>query len=83
MVAGLVSGGSPGHQTVTGRSWMMSGVAMAARCRPDSPPQVRWIVSPQVSGASTLGRMQWASIRASSHDGPSGSAGWMTIVREG
>ena len=32
------NGGSPGHQTVTGRSWMISGVAIADRCRPASPP---------------------------------------------
>ena len=27
--------------------------------------------------------MQCASTRASNHDGPSGSADWMTIVRDG
>ena len=81
--AGLVSGGSPGHQTVTGRSWMISGVAIAARWRPDSPPQVTLMVSAQVSGASGRGMTQCASMRASSHDGPSGSADWMTIVRDG
>jgi hypothetical protein len=56
----------------------MSGVAIAAGG--DAAP-VTWIVSAQV-GASR-GTMQWASTRASSHDGPSGSAEWMTIVRDG
>ena len=77
------NGGSPGHQTVTGRSWMISGVTIADRCRPASPPAVRWIVSAQVSGASSRGSTQCASTRASSHDGPSGSADWTTIVRDG
>src|SRR4051794_5403924 len=80
---GLVSGGSPGHHTVTGRSWMISGVAIADRWRPASPPHVTWIVSAQVSGASGRGMTQCASARASSQDGPSGSADWMTTVREG
>ena len=61
----------------------MSGSAIADRCGPASPPQVTWIVSAHVSGASARGTMQWASTRASSHDGPSGSADWMTIVRDG
>ena len=61
----------------------MSGVAIAARWRPDSPPQVTWMVSAQVSGASSRGTMQCASTRASNHDGPSGSAEWMTMVRDG
>ena len=34
-------------------------------------------------GRPRRGRTQCASIRASSHDGPSGSADWMTIVRDG
>ena len=46
------SGGSPGHQTVTGRSWMSSGATSADRCRPVSPPAVRKISSVHVSGAS-------------------------------
>ena len=79
----LVSGGSPGHQTVTGRSWMTSGMAIAERCSPASPPHVTWIVSAHVSGASSRGIMQCASTRASNHDGPSGSADLMTIVRDG
>ena len=62
---------------------MISGVAIADRCRPASPPQMTWIVSAQISGASGRGMMQCASIRASSQDGPSGSADWMTIVRDG
>ena len=77
------NGGSPGHQTVAGRSWMISGVTIAERCRPASPPAIRWMVSAQVSGASSRGRMQCASTRASIHDGPSGSADWTTIVRDG
>ena len=81
--AGLLSGGSPGHQTVTGRSWTTSGVAIADRWRPASPPAVTWIVSAHVSGASSRGRTQCASTRASSQEGPSGSAAWMTIVRDG
>ena len=77
------NGGSPGHQTVTGRSWMMSGVTSAARWRPASPPAVRWMVSAQISGASARGSTQCASTRASIHDGPSGSADWTTTVRDG
>ncbi len=78
-----VNGGSPGHQTVVGRSWTMSGVTMADRCRPASPPAVSWMVSAQISGASARGSTQCASTWASIHDGPSGSADWTTIVREG
>ena len=62
---------------------MISGVAIADRWRPASPPHVRWIVSAHVSGASSRGTMQCASTRASSHDGPSGSTALMTIVRDG
>ena len=77
------SGGSPGHQAVTGRSWISSGAISAVRCRPVSPPAVRWISSEHVSGASGRGRTQWAWIRASSHGGPSGSAESTIIVRLG
>ena len=80
---GLAKGGSSGHQIVTGRSWMSRGAITALRCRPDSPPIVRWIVSAQVSGASARGTTQWAVIWASSQDGPSGSAGWTIVVRDG
>ena len=81
---GWSNGGSPGHQTVTGRSWMISGVAIADEV-PARPRRrtVTWIVSAQVSGASSRGSTQCASTRASSHDGPSGSADRMTIVRDG
>ena len=86
----LPSGGSPGHQTVTGRSWISSGVTRADRCRPVSPPAVRKICSEHISGASARGRTQWAWIRASSQPGPSGSAdstisvldGWRPVSRE-
>src|SRR5688500_15010632 len=61
----------------------MSGVTIADRCRPASPPAVRWIVSAQVSGASSRGSTQCASTRASIQDGPSGSADWTTMVRDG
>ena len=37
---------------------MMSGVAIAPRCRPASPPAVMWIISAQVSGASSRGSTQ-------------------------
>ena len=47
---GVPSGGSPGHQTVTGRSWTSSGATSADRCRPVSPPAVRKISSVHVSG---------------------------------
>ena len=77
------SGGSPGHQTVTGRSCTSSGSTSAVRCRPVSPPAVRKIISVQVSGASSRGRTQWAWIRASSHGGPSGSADSTIRVRDG
>ena len=62
---------------------MSSGVTIAARCRPDSPPAVTWIISAQVSGAPSRGSTQCASTRASSHDGPSGSADPTIIVRDG
>ena len=45
-------GGSPGHQTVTGRSWISSGATRPNRWRPVSPPAVRKISSAHVSGAS-------------------------------
>ncbi len=77
------SGGSSGHQMVTGRSWIRSGVTIAATWRPASPPAVTWIISAQVSGEPSRGRMQCASTRASSHDGPSGSAEQTIIVRDG
>src|SRR6188472_4020590 len=64
------SGGSPGHHTVTGRSWMSSGATSAERWRPVSPPAVRKISSEQVSGASARGSTQWAWTLASSHGGP-------------
>ena len=77
------NGGSPGHQTVTGRSWMISGVAIA-----DEVPAGLAAAGQVDRLGAGLGRvlarqMQCASIRASSHDGPSGSADWTTIVRDG
>ena len=58
----LLVGSDHGHQTVTGRSWMMSGVAIAARCRPASPPQMTWMVSAQVSGESSRALLlEWIS----------------------
>ena len=75
--------GSPGHQTVTGRSWIRSGATRPNRCRPVSPPAVRKISSVHVSGASGRGITQWAWMRASIHGGPSGSAPWMISVRDG
>src|SRR4051794_14861667 len=82
-VGTVPSGGSPGHQTVTGRSWISSGATRADRWRPVSPPAVRKMSSVQVSGASARGRTQWASIFASSHGGPSGSAARTITVRDG
>ena len=79
----LPSGGSPGHQTVTGRSWISSGATSADRWRPVSPPAVRKICSEHVSGASTRGSTHSAWIRASSHGGPSGSADITISVRDG
>ena len=83
LAASPSSGGSLGHQTVTGRSWISSGATSAERWRPVSPPAVRKISSAQVSGASARGSTQWAWIRASSQDGPSGSADVTSRVRDG
>ena len=77
------SGGSPGHQSVTGRSWTRSGVTTALRCWPVAPPAVRKISSEQASGAPGRGSTQCASTRPSSQGGPSGSADSTMSVREG
>ena len=54
----LTAGGSPGHHTVTGRSWTSSGSTSAVRWRPVSPPAVRNMSSVHVSGASSRGSTQ-------------------------
>ena len=77
------NGGSPGHQTVTGRSWTRSGATIAWRWRPVSPPAVTYTCSAQVSGPSARGTMQYAFTSARSHAGPSGSVGTRINVREG
>ena len=77
------SGGSPGHHSVTGRSWTRSGATIAATWRPASPPATRSMNSAHVSAASARGSTQCAWTWASSHDGPSGSALDTIIVRDG
>ena len=69
------SGGSPGHQTVTGRSWMMQ----RRRDRREVPAGLAAGGDAGSSRRRSRARpraaaRRCASTRASSHDGPSGSA---------
>ena len=83
-LARLPNGGSSGHQTVTGRSWMSSGATIAVEVAAGSRRRRSGGSSRRRSRARRRGACtQWAWIWASSQDGPSGSAGWTIVVRDG